>query len=199
MTHGPPACAPARRLPDCSSRPEDLYLFNFPTSVSFGTPLIGYPVGTRVKEGPLLVRMPPCSCRIPPQPKRRCVVSSTPWANENDAFYAAAELPQTGRAAACSTQRGCSAATRETIRRGRRGLSQQPSLPPGRSRKKGGRKACLTLFPDLDAAFLDIHVESPHTAGDPMRAGVLWTNLSLRRLRHLPGWRRAAFGSASRS
>jgi hypothetical protein len=38
----------------------------------------------------------------------------------------------------------------------------------------------VTLFPDLDAAFLDI--VRPHTAGDPMRAGVLWTNLSLRRL-----------------
>jgi Rhodopirellula transposase DDE domain len=32
----------------------------------------------------------------------------------------------------------------------------------------------------LDAAFLEI--VTPHTAGDPMRAGVLWTNLSLRRL-----------------
>jgi hypothetical protein len=38
----------------------------------------------------------------------------------------------------------------------------------------------VTLFPDLDAAFVDI--VRPHTAGDPMRAGVLWTNLSLRRL-----------------
>jgi hypothetical protein len=38
----------------------------------------------------------------------------------------------------------------------------------------------LTLFPDLDAAFLAT-VES-FTAGDPMRLGVLWTNLSLREL-----------------
>jgi hypothetical protein len=38
----------------------------------------------------------------------------------------------------------------------------------------------VILFPDLDAAFLDI--VRPHTAGDPMRQGVLWTNLSLRRL-----------------
>jgi hypothetical protein len=38
----------------------------------------------------------------------------------------------------------------------------------------------LTLFPGLDAAFLEI--VRPHTAGDPMRQGVLWTNLSLRRL-----------------
>jgi Rhodopirellula transposase DDE domain len=38
----------------------------------------------------------------------------------------------------------------------------------------------LSLFPDLDAAFLDM--VRPYTAGDPMKAGVLWTNLSLRRL-----------------
>jgi hypothetical protein len=34
----------------------------------------------------------------------------------------------------------------------------------------------LTLFPDLDAAFLDII--RTRVAGDPMREGVLWTNLS---------------------
>jgi hypothetical protein len=38
----------------------------------------------------------------------------------------------------------------------------------------------LTLWPGLDAAFVE--VVQPHIAGDPMRAGVLWTNLSLRRL-----------------
>jgi hypothetical protein len=38
----------------------------------------------------------------------------------------------------------------------------------------------LTLFPGLDAAFLEII--RCHTAGDPMREGVLWTNFSLRRL-----------------
>jgi hypothetical protein len=38
----------------------------------------------------------------------------------------------------------------------------------------------LTLLSGLDAAFLEL-VRS-HTAGDPMREGVLWTNLSLRRL-----------------
>ncbi len=38
----------------------------------------------------------------------------------------------------------------------------------------------MSLFPDLDAAFLEI--VRPYTAGDPMQAGVLWTNLSLRRL-----------------
>lgn len=34
----------------------------------------------------------------------------------------------------------------------------------------------MTLFPGLDAAFLD--VINPRVAGDPMREGVLWTNLS---------------------
>jgi hypothetical protein len=38
----------------------------------------------------------------------------------------------------------------------------------------------LTLLSGLEAAFLEI--VTPHTAGDPMREGVLWTNLSLRRL-----------------
>ena len=34
----------------------------------------------------------------------------------------------------------------------------------------------MTLFPGLDAAFLE--VVNPCIAGDPMREGVLWTNLS---------------------
>jgi hypothetical protein len=38
----------------------------------------------------------------------------------------------------------------------------------------------LSLFPGLDAAFLE--VVRPYTAGDPMQEGALWTNLSLRRL-----------------
>lgn len=38
-----------------------------------------------------------------------------------------------------------------------------------------------TVFPKLDAAFLDIIRD--YTAGDPMQSGVRWTNLSQRRLR----------------
>jgi hypothetical protein len=38
----------------------------------------------------------------------------------------------------------------------------------------------MTLFLDLDAAFLEI--VQPFIAGDPMREGVLWTNRSLRQL-----------------
>ena len=37
------------------------------------------------------------------------------------------------------------------------------------------------VFPGLDDAFLSIVRD--HTAGDPMKPGVLWTNLSLRRIR----------------
>jgi Rhodopirellula transposase DDE domain len=40
-----------------------------------------------------------------------------------------------------------------------------------------------TVFPGLDAAFLDIIRD--YTAGDPMRPGVRWTNLSQRCLRKL--------------
>ncbi len=46
--------------------------------------------------------------------------------------------------------------------------------------KRGGRTTCLSLFADLDAAFLE--VVHPFTAGDPMQEGVLWTNLSLRQM-----------------
>jgi Rhodopirellula transposase DDE domain len=38
-----------------------------------------------------------------------------------------------------------------------------------------------TVFPSIDAAFLDVIRD--YTAGDPMRPGVRWTNLSLRGLR----------------
>ncbi len=38
----------------------------------------------------------------------------------------------------------------------------------------------MTLFPGLDKTFLEI--VTPNLAGDPMKPGVLWTNLSLRKL-----------------
>ena len=41
------------------------------------------------------------------------------------------------------------------------------------AQKKGGRQSCLTLFPGIDKAFLQI--VDPHTAGDPDQEGVLWT------------------------
>src|SRR5208337_4663485 len=44
------------------------------------------------------------------------------------------------------------------------------------AKKRGGRQSCLTLFPGIDQAFLQI--VDPHTAGDPDQDGVLWTNLS---------------------
>ena len=52
-------------------------------------------------------------------------------------LYAAAEALKLGRGGVRYVARllGCDP---KTIRRGRRELAQEPSLPPGRSRKKGG-------------------------------------------------------------
>jgi hypothetical protein len=44
------------------------------------------------------------------------------------------------------------------------------------SKKRGGRRRCRDLFPDLEPAFLDVLKD--HTAGDPMRPEVRWTNLT---------------------
>jgi hypothetical protein len=53
--------------------------------------------------------------------------------------------------------------------------------------KKGGRKSASTTCPQLKVNLRQVLQE--FTAGDPMRMGVLWTNLSLcelsRRLREL--------------
>src|SRR5215204_2536933 len=48
------------------------------------------------------------------------------------------------------------------------------------AQKRGGRHELTRIFPGLDAAFAD--VVCGYTAGDPMRPGLLWTNLSLRRI-----------------
>ena len=47
--------------------------------------------------------------------------------------------------------------------------------------KKGGRLELAKVFPGLDDAFTTLIHD--YTAGDPMRPGVRWTNLSLRRIR----------------
>jgi hypothetical protein len=44
----------------------------------------------------------------------------------------------------------------------------------------GGRKPCYETYPDIDEQFLAVLRE--HTAGDPMRDGVRWTNLSRREI-----------------
>ena len=50
----------------------------------------------------------------------------------------------------------------------------------GASEKKGGRPPCVVAQPTLEANLRALLQE--FTAGDPMREGVLWTNLSLREL-----------------
>ena len=48
------------------------------------------------------------------------------------------------------------------------------------SKKRGGRKPCIEIMPRLEANFLAVLRD--HTAGDPMREGVRWTNLTLREI-----------------
>lgn len=67
--------------------------------------------------------------------------------------------------------------TRNTVIQGIKDLSEAGTLPPHRSRKKGGgRTPLLTTQTDIDAAFVRILKE--HTAGDPMDEKVKWTHLT---------------------
>lgn len=69
----------------------------------------------------------------------------------------------------------------KTVRRGLMELDQTDDPAPRRVRKKGGgRKAAMEPRAQLENNFLRILAE--FTAGDPMREGVLWTNLSRREI-----------------
>jgi hypothetical protein len=69
----------------------------------------------------------------------------------------------------------------KTIRAGIAELKGEDDLDPSRSRKKGGgRKQRITSDPAIETNFHKTLVD--HTAGDPMRAEVKWTNLSRRQL-----------------
>lgn len=69
----------------------------------------------------------------------------------------------------------------KTVRRGIAELEQDDGPVPERIRKDGGgRKAATEQTPQLEDNFLKILAE--FTAGDPMREGVLWTNLSRREI-----------------
>ena len=69
----------------------------------------------------------------------------------------------------------------KTVRRGLTELELAEELAPGQVRKKGaGRKDLGEQKPMLEANFLNLLAE--FTAGDPMREGVLWTNLSRREI-----------------
>jgi hypothetical protein len=48
------------------------------------------------------------------------------------------------------------------------------------TKKRGGRPSLTQIYPDLEANFF--RVLADHTAGDPMRPGVKWTNLSRRQI-----------------
>lgn len=65
----------------------------------------------------------------------------------------------------------------KTVRRGLKELELPEDPVPDRIRKSGGgRQSASRKNPDLEANFLKLLAE--FTAGDPMREGVLWTNLS---------------------
>ena len=68
----------------------------------------------------------------------------------------------------------------KTIRQGLRDLEAAEDGAAGRIRKKGGPPPCVVAQPTLEANLRALLQE--FTAGDPMREGVLWTNLSLREL-----------------
>jgi hypothetical protein len=59
---------------------------------------------------------------------------------------------------------------------GRGGRSGHRTCP----KKRGGRKRLIDICPDTEANFLKVLHD--HTAGDPMRADVKWTNLSRREI-----------------
>ena len=71
---------------------------------------------------------------------------------------------------------GCS---EKTISRGLKEFEQLPDEPifaPGIRKAGGGRKGYMTHHVDIDAQFLDVLKD--HTAGDPMDAKVIWTDLT---------------------
>ena len=63
-----------------------------------------------------------------------------------------------------------------TVGTGRDGRPGQRARP----KKRGGRKRLIEIDPTLDENFLKVLQD--HTAGDPMRAEVKWTNLSRRQI-----------------
>jgi transposase len=71
---------------------------------------------------------------------------------------------------------GCS---EKTVQRGiaeLESLPEQPQYEAGQRQPGGGRKGYAEKHPKIDAQFLDVLKE--HTAGDPMNAQVVWTDLT---------------------
>jgi len=76
---------------------------------------------------------------------------------------------------------GCS---RDTVSQGINELSEDDTLPSGRSRRDGGgRQPVLEKQADINDVFLLLIKE--HTAGDPMDETKKWTNLSNAQIRSL--------------
>ena len=96
--------------------------------------------------------------------------------------YAGIEAMKAGRGGIVSIGKilGCS---RKTVSKG---IKELKNLPPDigyqeHVRKAGGGRKCYRqTWPGIDAAFFD--VIKNYTAGDPMKEGSLWTNLSYERI-----------------
>ncbi len=103
------------------------------------------------------------------------------WLSEKDRRrYAAVEAAKLGHGGVEYIARVL-ACDPKTIRQGLRDLEEAEDAAAGRIRKKGvdARRAAVAQ-PTLEANLR--HLLQEFTAGDPMREGVLWTNLSLREL-----------------
>ena len=84
----------------------------------------------------------------------------------------------------------------KTIRRGLAELDEAADLDTSRVRKKGGgRKKLIEASAALEENFLKVLED--HTAGDPMRADVKWTNLSRGEMRAAsPSWELKSVGTS---
>ncbi len=70
---------------------------------------------------------------------------------------------------------------KHTVRRGQKELLSEDLLPTGQVRRSGGgRKKKVDSTLNIVSVFL--MVVNCHTAGDPMRSGVLWTDLTCREI-----------------
>jgi Rhodopirellula transposase DDE domain len=103
------------------------------------------------------------------------------WLSEKDRRrYAAVEAAKLGHGGVEYLARVL-ACDPKTIRQGLRDLEEEEDAAAGRIRKTGGGRPQRAIAqPTLEANLRQLLQE--FTAGDPMREGVLWTNLSLREL-----------------
>ena len=96
--------------------------------------------------------------------------------------YAAVEASKLGHGGVTYIARvlGCD---RSTIQAGRKELDHLPETQEMAQRIRkpgGGRKPYYETYPDIDKQFLAVLRE--HTAGDPMREDVRWTDLTPREI-----------------